>query len=127
MSEQPPFVPEEERERSAERLAKHNLELADEMATILARIKTSEGGNPTIQKAREFGVSERELKEYAFRFLEKDIREGYSPSVVRSIAEQSGVVTEAEVNELCERIKAEMAVAVPVVESDEDRVLREAA
>jgi hypothetical protein len=127
MSEQPPYVPAEEQAGIAKQLAESNSELIDEKATILARIQTSEGGNPTIQKAREFGVSERELKDYAFRFLEKDIREGYSSSVIRSIAEQSGVVTETEANELYERIKAEMAAAGPAVETEDERIIREAA
>lgn len=117
MSEQPSFNPENEQ----------SAELDNERATILARIKTDEGGNPTIQKAREFGASEQELKDYAFRFLAKDVREGYSPSVIRSIAEQSGVVTPTEADELFERVKAEMAAAGPAVESDEERVAREAA
>lgn len=127
MSDSESRIPVMEQIRAAEALARRNNELANTMEVVLERIKTSEGGNPTLKAAREFGVSETELKAYAFRFLERDVREGYSPSVIRSIAEQSGVVTPSEADELYERIKAEMAAAGPAVESDDERIKREEA
>lgn len=118
MADRAPHIPKMEQIRAAEALARKNNELANTMEVVLARIQTSEGGMPTLEAARKFGVSEVELAAYALRFLGKNIREGYGLNVTLSIAEQSGVVTPVEANELYERIKAEMAAAGPVVETE---------
>lgn len=94
---------------------------------ILARIQTSEGGNPTIKAAREIGVSESELRGYVFRFLEKDIREGYGLETILSIARNSGVaVTVEEVTALFAKTQAEMATKGPSSETAEAKAGREA-
>jgi len=100
--------------------------LSEKREHFLARIKNFEGGNPTIKGAREIGVPESELTQFALRFLEKDIREGYGLETVRSIAKQSGVVTRAEVDALFEKVKAAMETEGPSAETPEEKVQREA-
>ena len=95
---------------------------------ILARIQTSEGGNPTIKAAREIGVPESELREYVFRLLEKDTREGYGLDTILSIAKNSGVaVTPEEVTALFKKTQAEMVAKNPSDETPEKKAQREAA
>lgn len=118
-----PYVPSAAEIAQAEKTLK---ELSERREYILARIKTSEGGNPTIIEARALGVPESELTEYALRFLEKDIREGYGLDTVRSIAEQSGVVTKTEVDALFEKVKAKMAVEGLTTETPEEKARKEA-
>ena len=128
MSEEESHIPPELRSmKSVATTSEEPREGSERREYVLARIKTSEGGNPTIKEAREFGVSEKELTEYALRFLKKDIMDGYSLSVVRSIAEQSGVVTREEIDELYERTKAEILALGTVVETDEEKAKKEAA
>lgn len=94
---------------------------------ILARIQTSEGGNPTIKAAREIGVSEGELRGYVFRILEKNIREGYGLETTLSIARNSGVaVTAEEVKALFAKTQAEMAATKPSGETAEEKERKEA-
>lgn len=123
MSERTPYIPSEAELAQAEKTLK---ELSERREYILARIKTSEGGNPTIIEARGFGVPESELAKYAFRFLEKDIREGYGLDTVHSIAAQSGVVTRAEIDKLFEKTKAQMATEGPPGETAEEKARKEA-
>lgn len=127
MPEQPPYVPSESELKTAEAsMSEEQRELSNKRESVLARIKTAEGGNPTIKAAREIGVPKRELTEYALRFLEKDIRDSYSPKTVRSIAMQSGVVTGAEIDALFKNVKAKMATEAPSTMTDEDLARKEA-
>lgn len=127
MSEQTKYVPSESELAQAEAaMTEEQRELSEKRNYLLARIQTAEGGNPTIKAARDIGVPESELTKYALRFLEKNIREGYGLDTARSIAEQSGVVTRAEVDALFEKIKAAMAQETPPVETAAEKEAKEA-
>lgn len=110
MPERPTYVPSESELSAAEEsMTEEQRELSKKREYILARIKTAEGGNPTIKAAREIGVPESELTKYTLLFLEKDIREGYGLETVRSIAALTGVVTEAEADALFGNVTTKMA------------------
>jgi len=78
-----------------------------------------------IRELLKLGVPKTEVEIFAFARLEKNIRAGYGLDTMRSIAKQGGIITEAEVDNLFEEIKAKMLTETPT-ETEEEKIQREA-
>lgn len=95
------YKPTPEDYRKAEEImSEEDGEKSQKREKILEMLKTSSGGAYAIEGARELGVPEQEIKEYALRVVEADMWDGYLPSVSIRMAENTGIASREEVEEV---------------------------
>lgn len=93
------YKPTSAEERTAEEMLTESAkEMSITRERILARLKTAEGGASVIMGARELGVPEEEIKAYALRVAAADARRGFDLGPIFTMARNTGVATEEEVD-----------------------------
>lgn len=87
-----------EESRAEEMMTGDDKEMSAKREQILTRLKTAEGGASVIMGARELEISEEEIKAYALRVVAADIRKGFDLDPAFTMARNTGVATEEEVD-----------------------------